>query len=398
MLPSKLFRTYSRGMPNQQQQAALGAVIGSLVGDAAGATLEFAGKGYWRDKFFRRLQSSMPQPKDPLESGRISQEAVKWALSMPGGGIHAVAPGQITDDGELTLCLLQGLAKRVRGEASLQEHEDPSFFWKEYPAMNYALWLASVPFDIGNTTRIAIEGSLDLQRIKAPLSKRMYMSTDVGSAANGSLMRCIPIAVFGHRMTDAEIATIGEHDSALTHSNPVCTIAVAAYCIAAAHLIRTAGDESVNRPVAAWTRASEWIVSERQQCEPASPRGQALSDVHSWLAYANTEAPIPFGPLEGFVKIAFTHAFRHLLLGSSFEHALSETLRGGGDTDTNACIVGGLVGCARQLNDIDGFYVNKVLGSDLSLGKHPRPDWLRPHDIEGLVQNVLAHAPKSLPR
>ena len=38
-------------------------------------------------------------------------EDVAWAISMPGGEDLEVAPGQITDDGELTLCLAQALAE-----------------------------------------------------------------------------------------------------------------------------------------------------------------------------------------------------------------------------------------------------------------------------------------------
>ena len=30
-------------------------------------------------------------------------------MSMPGGGCHKVAPGQVTDDSELAMCLLHGL-------------------------------------------------------------------------------------------------------------------------------------------------------------------------------------------------------------------------------------------------------------------------------------------------
>ena len=52
-----------------------------------------------------------------------------------------------------------------------------------------------------------------------------------------------------------------------------------------------------------------------------------------------------------FVRIGFTHAFFHLLEQSTFENALRETLAGGGDTDTNACIVGALLGA---LHGIDG--------------------------------------------
>ncbi|MBN9165939.1 MAG: ADP-ribosylglycohydrolase family protein, partial [Myxococcales bacterium] len=58
-------------------EAALGAVLGALVGDAAGAVLEFFGR--------------------PIETADVAH-----AMTMPGGGTWAVAPGQITDDGELT--------------------------------------------------------------------------------------------------------------------------------------------------------------------------------------------------------------------------------------------------------------------------------------------------------
>lgn len=61
------------------KDAAVGALLGACVGDAAGAYLEFIGH--------------VP-----------SRSEVERALSMPGGGIWGVAPGQITDDGELTLC------------------------------------------------------------------------------------------------------------------------------------------------------------------------------------------------------------------------------------------------------------------------------------------------------
>lgn len=60
-----------------------GTVIGAWLGDAIGAVLEFQGI--------------------PDES------AIQNAFNLPGGGLHHVGPGQITDDGELTCCLLQGL-------------------------------------------------------------------------------------------------------------------------------------------------------------------------------------------------------------------------------------------------------------------------------------------------
>jgi len=41
----------------------------------------------------------------------ITAEDVEHALTMPGGGTWNVAPGQVTDDGELTMSLLNALAQ-----------------------------------------------------------------------------------------------------------------------------------------------------------------------------------------------------------------------------------------------------------------------------------------------
>ena len=71
-------------MASTSSQAALGALLGAAVGDAAGAVLELLGRA-------------------PTEA------EVAKALTMPGGGCWKVAPGQITDDTELALAQADGL-------------------------------------------------------------------------------------------------------------------------------------------------------------------------------------------------------------------------------------------------------------------------------------------------
>jgi ADP-ribosyl-[dinitrogen reductase] hydrolase len=46
----------------------------------------------------------------------------------------------------------------------------------------------------------------------------------------------------------------------------------------------------------------------------------------------------------GFMKHAFVMAFYCLLKGLSYDATLALALKLGGDTDTNACIAGGLIG------------------------------------------------------
>lgn len=54
----------------------------------------------------------------------------------------------------------------------------------------------------------------------------------------------------------------------------------------------------------------------------------------------------------GYVKIAIDHAFKALRRGYDFEMAMRQTLLIGGDTDTNSCIVGGMIGAYLGVESI----------------------------------------------
>lgn len=68
----------------------------------------------------------------------------------------------------------------------------------------------------------------------------------------------------------------------------------------------------------------------------------------------------------------------------------------GGDTDTNACIVGGLVGAAVGVQGIPKNMAEKVLGFKKGKGV-PRPDWLYPGSkILKAIEDIYNIAPESL--
>jgi len=322
-----------------QKEAALGALFGALVGDAAGAPLEF---------------------KSPL-----SLADVQHALTMPGGGVWAVAPGQITDDGELTLSLLRALAADTR-------------FDLETIARHYADWVRSDPYDIGNTTSRSLGAFLDPQW--QPICDREGYAAGISQAAaarcmdsksNGSLMRATPLAVWGHRLTVTELADYARQDSSLSHPNPSCWQAVAAYVIAIAHLINHRDAQGGDRQ-GAFDAALHWATS------------HANSEVQAWLDDAAAGRAVPYEPQIGFVRIGFTHAFRHLQQGSGYLEAVTETLVGGGDTDTNACIVGGLIGAAVGVDAIPSALRQAILTCETAQGR-PRPDFLHPRQLSALV-------------
>lgn len=57
-----------------------------------------------------------------------------------------LAPGQITDDGELTLALARALC-------------DAQEYPTEQVARHYQRWISSSPFDVGNAARMAMDCS-----------------------------------------------------------------------------------------------------------------------------------------------------------------------------------------------------------------------------------------------
>ncbi len=312
--------------------ARLGCIFGALVGDAAGAYLEFIGH-------------------------KPSPEEVEKAMTMPGGGIWELAPGQITDDGELTLCLDQALRE---GEK----------FDRENIAAWYNKWYASRPFDIGNTTSASIGCPQRLSSEEfanysgyADAMTQSAKKNCMNSKANGSLMRATPLAAWAWNRSDAEIALFAKLDSSLSHPNDSCWQAVAAYCIAIAELI------SSNDRNKAWSRTSNWI------------KNNANKELNDWAGLIENNQYVPGHPQAGFVKIAFVHAFQNLLKGNDYHTAIRSVLEIGGDTDTNACIVGGLIGAAVGFENIPEKMRNTVLTCDTSKGAHPRPDFLHPANL-----------------
>ena len=324
------------------EEASLGCLLGGCVGDAAGGTLEFQG---------------LPTPHD-----------VEKAMAMSGGGFFRLAPGQITDDGELALSLADALS-RSRS------------FDIETIARSYARWVESGPFDMGRTTSLSL-GCFRDPRWRAVCEKEGYAAgmkaaaaRDCGeSKANGSLMRIAPLALWGRRLPDVELALCAIEDSALSHPNESCRHAVACYSIAIACLLREPGERD-----RAFARARKWADS------------RANEEVRGWVREAYERAPVDFLSQVGFVRIAFVNAFQHLLLGSSYETCLRETLLEGGDTDTNACIAGALVGAAEGARAIPEHMREAVVGCDTQRGR-PRPEFLRGSRVPELVQALLSAA------
>ncbi|DBA80145.1 TPA: hypothetical protein ACH3X2_007620 [Trebouxia sp. C0005] len=279
---------------------------------------------------------------------------VSAAMKMPAGGMLRVGPGQITDDSEMALCLAHALtgheASQLQGAA----------------AEMYVKWLNSKPFDIGATTRNALSAGLYAQQkgeSKSGIASSMVTAaaaTNMGSKANGALMRITPLAVWGHKLSQHDLVQAVQSDAQLTHPNKTCLDCNACYCIAIAHLINNPGDAQ-----GSVKEAEDWATA------------HATEEVNEWLT-ASSQHGCDSDCLDliGFVKWGFTYAFRHLRLQSSYEEAISDVLSMGGDTDTNAAIVGGLMGALHGASGIPRYMKEPVLARDSNSPGIPRQDFL----------------------
>lgn len=289
----------------------LRSIYGALVGDAAGAPLEFYG------------------------GGPITPDVVAMALSMPGGGRLKVGPGQITDDGELTLTLWQSL-------------HQPGMDMVWNILRGYADWYDSYPFDIGRTCSLAFEtysrlpntGSYDLIQLEQEIA-----SFNRTSEANGALMRATAIATWAVEQgeTVEEAVGLARADARLSHPNPVCQDANALYVMAVYLLLQGRAPADVLQEVEAYVdRMQSSAITLSPSVVQWFREASTMNDLSAMNAAVNI----------GHVRWAFTMAFyflRHPEI--SFEEALQTVLLKGGDTDTNAAIVGGMVATYQPIPD-----------------------------------------------
>ena len=90
-------------------------------------------------------------------------------------------------------------------------------------------------------------------------------------------------------------------------------------------------------------------------------------------------------------------ACRHLRRQTPYEKAITEILLLGGDTDTNAAIVGGLIGALHGADAIPEEMKAPVLARDANSPGIPRPGFLATKNLPSLCQQLFDNAPSHSP-
>lgn len=289
-------------LDSEQTGRALGALVGQAAGDALGVPYEFG---------------SRPLVGEP---------------QLLGGGLGGIAPGQWSDDTEMTICIAEVAATGadLRTDAALEQI-----------AQNFLRWYDDGPPDIGTQTRAVL---CRTRRQAGPAAAAMRgISADLHArsgrtAGNGSLMRTSPVAL-AHLGDPEAMVEAARAVSALTHHDAVAGDACALWCLAIDHAIRT-GQLDV-RVGLTHVDSAYWgpLLDEAESVEPshynASNGWVVAALLGAWSAISRTDGLVP---------------------------GLHAAVGGGGDTDTVAAIAGQLLGAAHGASAVPARYRRRLHG------------------------------------
>lgn len=157
-----------------------GCMYGLAIGDALGMPVEFME----RDTF--------PLVTDYLPNIHWDLEAGSW-----------------TDDTSMALCLAQSLIEHGGFSHFDQLHKYWLWYRNGYMSVNGKC------FDIGNTTRMALDNFYKTKQVISPYNGSQY-------SGNGSLMRLAPIPLYFYKTGLGNTELMSGISSKTTHSSPEC--------------------------------------------------------------------------------------------------------------------------------------------------------------------------------
>lgn len=251
---------------------------------------------------------------------RFTEKQAIDAMHFMGEKTNGINEGQFTDDSEMEIALLTALLKGI----------NEPYFPTEYIAKEYIKWYKSNPFDIGRTTAFALVNANNALDMMGNAHK-----FNECSESNGSLMRCIPIAVFSLFKPYKLILEIAESDASLTHFSYIAKLVTGIYCCIISEILS-------NRLKGNNPDIKQLLNNVKNMCENNESiytwyrEGINISNLNDYDAIKN----------EGHVKHAFIMVifFLNNINKYTYETSIIEVLKCGGDTDTNAKIVGNLLG------------------------------------------------------
>lgn len=296
-----------------------------MIGDALGVPYEF----HPRDRI---------PPTDQIE------------FEPPAGFQRAhrgVPPGTWSDDGAQLLCLLESLLHRGTFDPDDLGKRLLAWFERGHLAVDNHV------FDCG------VQTSRALRLMMGGAAASTAGPSDEQANGNGSLMRVLPLALW-HEGSDEELIDLAHRQSRLTHGHPRSQVCCALYSLWARRTLD--GGENP------WRDA----VDALREAYAEDPMYLGELEYH---VRPDDDAP---GNGSGYVVDCLRSA-RWATEQGDYEATVKAAIRLGRDTDTTACVAGGIAGLRDGIDAIPRRWREELRGEE----------WLTPllHDLLTTIQH-----------
>ncbi|KEC84748.1 MULTISPECIES: ADP-ribosylglycohydrolase family protein [Acinetobacter] len=309
-----------------KQDQLKGAIYGLLVGDAVGVSYEFL------------LAEQLPA-YDQIEMLPPNN----FAKTYP----H-IPVGTWSDDGAQALCLLDSLLYKNKMDTEDFMKRICNWYQCGYMAVDFQV------FDVGVQTAEAIRNYLS----GVPLLQ--VANNDVLANGNGSLMRVLPLAIW-HQGSDIQLIEDAYAQSHVTHAHLRSKVCCALYCLWARSILNGLDI------AAAWSDA----VTKLRAYLKDKP------DDLEQLEYYIRPDELEKGTGSGYVVDCLKSA-RYALKQTTYQDVIKTAIAFGRDTDTTACVAGGIAGLYFGFDSIPESWLAQLRAKDL---------------VEPLLTKLLSNVP-----
>lgn len=285
------------------------AVYGLLIGDALGVPYEF-------------YQNTELPPKEQIEF----EPPMGFPKAYPN-----IPAGTWSDDGAQALCLLESLCDC--GKFILEDFAQKLLLW-----LKEGKWAVNgLVFDVGMQTQNA------LTAYRSGVSAFESGNMEPEGKGNGALMRVLPLAVW-HSGSDRQLVLDAHTQCLITHGHICNQVCCALYVLVSRELcVAVPFMDAYQNALIKLRKIYEHMPAHSHELETELQPDRA-----------------PIGSGNGYVVDTLKSAFMILGKATSYEDSVKQAVLLGNDTDTTACVTGGLAGIIFGIDNIPKKWYNKL--------------------------------------
>lgn len=279
----------------ERTERVLGALFGVASGDALGGTLEFISESEGKNLY-------------------------GYHKEIIGGGLMKLSPGEVTDDTIMTIAVAEGIIENPKNPI-------------EAIGNRFVSWYNTKPKDIGITCQDAIERYIKSKDWEDASLYTHKISGEM-TAGNGTLMRCIPAALY---YSDYDkMVEVTKAQSKMTHYDEKASDACSLYnTIVYKYLKGEDKEKAVVETLKGYKEYENIMLVDKRELNPS-----------------------------GYVVDTFQCALWCFMNNSNVEDIICEAVNLYGDPDTIGAIAGGLAGVYYGYSNIPKRWTDKIILRD----------------------------------